>query len=81
MEAGTKVVEITEKGVKGLRRDGSSAFFDARTVVIAIGMKSNGQLVESLKGIVPVNYLIGDSKEPRRIRDAIAEGYRVGLEI
>lgn len=81
MEAGIKVVEITEEGVKGLRRDGSSEFFHAGTIVIAIGMKSNGKLVESLKGLVPVDYLIGDSKEPRRIRDAIAEGYRVGLEI
>jgi NADPH-dependent 2,4-dienoyl-CoA reductase/sulfur reductase-like enzyme len=80
MEVGIKITEITEKGVMGLR-NGSSEFFHAGTIVIAIGMKSESQLAESLKTTVPEIHLIGDCINPRRIREAIADGCSVGLKI
>lgn len=80
IEAGIKIVEITEKGVRGLR-NGSSEFFNAGTIVIAVGMKSERQLAEILEGIVPEIHLIGDCIEPRRIREAVADGYCVSLKI
>ena len=81
MITGVEVVEIDEKGVRGLLQDGSSKFFAAGTIVLAVGMRSNRKLFESLDGTVPEIYIIGDCKEPRKIREAIGEGYQVGLKI
>jgi 2,4-dienoyl-CoA reductase-like NADH-dependent reductase (Old Yellow Enzyme family)/thioredoxin reductase len=80
IETGIKITEITEKGVGGLR-NGRSEFFDAATIVIAVGMKSERHLVSALEGIVPEIHQVGDCIEPRRIREAIADGYHVGLKI
>ncbi|HXX36396.1 MAG TPA: FAD-dependent oxidoreductase, partial [Thermodesulfobacteriota bacterium] len=80
IEVGIKITEITEKGVMGLR-NGRSEFFNAGTIVIAVGMKSESSLAEYLKATVPEIYLVGDCVEPRRIREAIAEGYCTGLKI
>ena len=80
IEVGIKITEITEKGIMGLR-NGSSEFFNTGTIVIAVGMKSESQLAEYLKATVPEIYLVGDCVEPRRIREAIAEGYSAGLKI
>jgi hypothetical protein len=62
-------------------RNGSSEFFNAGTIVIAIVMKSENQLAEYLKATISAIHLIGDCINPRRIREAIADGYRVGLKI
>jgi hypothetical protein len=80
IEVGVKIIELNEKGVMGLR-NGSSEFFNAGTIVIAVGMKSENQLAEYLKATAPEIHLIGDCINPRRIREAIAEGYSVGLKI
>jgi 2,4-dienoyl-CoA reductase-like NADH-dependent reductase (Old Yellow Enzyme family)/thioredoxin reductase len=80
IETRIKIVEITEKGVTGLR-NGSSEFFSAGTIVIAVGMKSERQLAEILEGIVPEIHIIGDCVEPRKIREAITDGYSVGLKL
>ncbi len=80
IETSIKIVEITEKGVRGLR-NGSSEFFNAGTMVIAVGMKSERQLVENIEGIVPEIHVVGDCIEPRRIREAITDGYRAGLKL
>jgi len=77
---GIRIVEITEKGVRGLR-NGRSEFFSAGTIVIAVGMKSERKLVEEMKGIVPEIHVVGDCKEPGKIREAITDGYSVGLKL
>jgi 2,4-dienoyl-CoA reductase-like NADH-dependent reductase (Old Yellow Enzyme family)/thioredoxin reductase len=80
MEVNTKAEEITSGGV--LAKTGSNTVrFDADTVVIATGSNSNTELAEQLKGKVADLYVIGDCVEPRRIQNAIHEGYRVGLDI
>ena len=81
METNAQVAEITDTGVKA-RRDGDKYdFFEADTVVLAVGMKANRQVAESLKGKVAELYLVGDCVEPRRITQAIREGYDVGMKV
>jgi 2,4-dienoyl-CoA reductase-like NADH-dependent reductase (Old Yellow Enzyme family)/thioredoxin reductase len=80
IETGIRIVEITEKGVGGLR-NGKSEFFNAGTIVIAVGMKSERRLVEEIQGIVPEMHVVGDCIEPRKIREAITDGYSVGLKL
>lgn len=80
MEKKVKVTEISEQGVSGIR-NGSTEFFPAETVVLAVGMRANKEVVEKLKEKGLKFHLIGDCLEPRRIRDAVEEGFKVAMEI
>ena len=53
----------------------------ADTYVMAVGARSNFGLVSALKEEFKNVYVIGDSTEPRRIHDAITEGFEVGRRI
>ena len=80
METNVMVEEITDRGVKA-KRDGLAKFFPGDTVVLAVGFKPNKGLGEKLSGKVPAPYSIGDCVEPRRIKEAIEEGFRLAREI
>jgi len=80
METNVMVEEITDRGVKA-KRDGAARFFPGDTVVLAVGFKSNKGLDEKLRGKVPAPYSIGDCVEPRRIKEAIEEGFVLAKEI
>lgn len=73
--------EITFNGVVVTTKEGEKKTIEADTVVLAAGAIPETKLYESIKGKVPEAYCIGDCVAPRLIRDAIAEGYRVGLKI
>ena len=79
-ETGIKVVEITGKGVVALR-DGKSESIEAETVVLAMGMSSQMQLAKDLKGRIGELHLAGDCIRPQKIREAIADGFRVACEL
>jgi len=72
----TKVLEITDKGIVIADKDGKRSTLEADTVVLGIGFKPNGGLLEILKDKVPEVYAIGDCVEPRKVIDAIWEGFR-----
>jgi len=72
--------QITDKGVS-VSNYGDFLFLPADTVVLAVGSKSENELVEQLKGIAPEIYAIGDCVEPRCALDAIKEGAEIGREI
>jgi len=78
IETKAKVVAVTESGVKA-EREGKEEEFAADTVVLAAGMvpanETSGKL-EALKV-----YRVGDCVSPRRIKEAVEEGMRVGFEI
>lgn len=79
METGVETTEITEKGVRGLK-DGSSVFFEADTVVLAVGAKANTEFAKQSETKVPLHF-IGDCVEPRRIVNAIEEGFKTACQI
>ncbi len=81
METKAQVVEITDKGVKVRREGDKDDFFEADTVVVAVGMKANREVADSLQGKVDELYLVGDCVEPRRITQAIREGFDVGMKV
>ncbi|MBI4300527.1 MAG: FAD-dependent oxidoreductase [Chloroflexi bacterium] len=80
MEANAKAVEINERGVK-VERNGAQEFFEADSVVIAVGTAANDSLVKSLEGRVKNMHVIGDCSKPQRIAEAIESGFRVAREI
>jgi len=53
----------------------------ADTIVLAVGSIPDRELYQEIKGRVPEVYLAGDCLEPRKIRDAIGDGYRIALKI
>lgn len=53
----------------------------ADTVIIALGVKSKNDLTKKLGDRVQEIYSIGDCNNPRKIGDAIHEGFRVGSAI
>jgi 2,4-dienoyl-CoA reductase (NADPH2) len=81
METKAKAEEIKEKGV-WIGRDGIKCeFFEADSVVIAAGMRPVNRLAEELEGKVPQLYHIGDSVKPRKVKEAIEEGFLTGLKV
>jgi 2,4-dienoyl-CoA reductase-like NADH-dependent reductase (Old Yellow Enzyme family)/thioredoxin reductase len=78
---GTKCKEITEKTVIVTGKDGKDIALAADTVVLAVGAQPDIGLFQSLKDFIPEIEYIGDCVQPRRIIDAVGDGYRVGLSI
>jgi len=80
MEAGVRAVSVTADGVFG-ERGGASEFFSGSAVVIAAGMKPDDVLARALGSRIPWVRSIGSCVQPRRVKQAIAEGYQAGLDV
>ena len=72
----TQVVKITQKGVEVINQQKEQISLAADTVIIARGMKPDHPELETSLNEIPEVYMIGDCIEPRRVYDAIQEGYR-----
>ena len=81
VETGAKTEEITESGVWITWPSGIREFFEADTVVLAAGMRPVNELSLELEGKVPELYRVGDCVQPRRVKDAIAEGFQAGFAV
>ena len=76
----TPAVEIRPDGV--FANDGGDILWlEADTVVLATGYKSENELVQILKGVVPEVYSVGDCNTPRDALDATREGMEIGLKV
>ena len=73
--------EIAEGSVTVTTGEGQKDTVQADTVILAVGYQKNDDLLQALEGKVSEVYCIGDSSEPRRITDAVNEGYRTGLSL
>jgi 2,4-dienoyl-CoA reductase (NADPH2) len=81
MMSGVKYEEITNEGLVITTREGKKLSFRADTVIPAIPLMPNTDLLKGLKGKVSEIYLIGDCREPRLIPDAIADGWKIANAI
>lgn len=72
---GTKVVEIEEGGVLVEDNVGRRKFLEVDDVVFATGLSSRDEVARDLEGIVDETYRVGDVNEPRKILDAVWEGF------
>ena len=74
-------VEITDKGLTIIDRDGQKQTIEADNIATALPLTSNDELLEKLKENVAEVYPIGDCNEPLLIADAIGTGLRTAREI
>ena len=77
------VVEIWRGGVEILTPPFERKSIEADTVVLATGRIQNldQNLVEATRKVSKEVYVIGDARSPRKIIDAIHEGFTVALDI
>jgi 2,4-dienoyl-CoA reductase (NADPH2) len=81
METKAKVEKITQKGVKITWAGKYPQFFEADSVVIAVGMKSTDKIAKDLQGKVASLYKIGDCAKPGKVKEAISSGFQAGLRV
>jgi len=82
--AGASVRILTETSVSEIMGDsivmadkyGKRSKLESDTVVLAVGLESNSELEEALKEKLPEVYAIGDCVKPRKLINAIWEGFR-----
>ena len=73
--------EVNPQGLVVITSDGAEKTIEADTFVLATGAKPNNSLLKELEGKMPRIYNVGDCVEPRKIRDAIDEGFKTALEV
>jgi 2,4-dienoyl-CoA reductase (NADPH2) len=74
------VKAVTNEGVL-VEKDGTQTLLPADTVVLAIGAKANNQLAGELEGKVKELHVIGDALRPRKLTEAIREGFELALSL
>ena len=80
MVTGAKVTGITPEAVEA-ELGGERRSFAADTVVLAVGYRPDRAAVERFLGLVPETYVIGDCASPRKIKEAMEEGFLTGRKI
>ena len=70
------VLEVNDTGIIIADRSGRERQLPVDTVVLSSGLKADNQLHEELRGKVPELHAIGDCVEPRKVKDAMWEGFR-----
>ncbi len=68
------VKDVTKDAVV-IEKDGEIIELPADTVVLAIGAKANNRLAAELEGKVKDLRIIGDAMKPRKLTEAIREGF------
>lgn len=72
----SSVSEIKDGGAI-IDHDGKEEELETDTIVVAIGLEARSKLHDELKGRVPELYAIGDCVKPRKVLDAVWEGFRI----
>jgi thioredoxin reductase len=74
------------KGIKGqkiiVEREGKETELEkVDGIVLSIGYRPDKNLFESLKGVRPEVFPVGDCVKPRKAFEAIHEGFEIGLKV
>lgn len=69
--------EVRDEGVSVIEGNSTRKFIMCDTVALALGLKPEKELYESLRKECTELYMIGDCKEPGKIMDAIWDGYHI----
>lgn len=73
--------KINDDSAVIVSKNGETTTIKADTVIMCVGVKSDRSLVESFYGITSEIYEIGDCLKPRKIQEAVFEGYSTATVI
>ena len=76
-----KVEEIKADGVAYKDADGNDQFADADLVLYACGSRSNSDITEKFRGIIPWYVVTGDARQARTVKMATYEGFCAAMDI
>jgi len=79
IHTGLKLREVTDKGIVCEDKNWQLHELAGDTVVSCTGLKGRNELVDSLKGLVPETYLVGDCASGVKIYDAFENAWRAVL--
>jgi pyruvate/2-oxoglutarate dehydrogenase complex dihydrolipoamide dehydrogenase (E3) component len=77
----TKCKEIKENGVGGEGKDGKEQFLEADHVLLATGLRSRRELVQSFYGITPDTAMIGDCDRVGKVLEATNDAYFIAANL
>jgi NADPH-dependent 2,4-dienoyl-CoA reductase/sulfur reductase-like enzyme len=77
----TKVENIDRDKIVVSKDGNKKTLRGFNTTIVAVGSRSENSLAESVQGLVPEVWVIGDAVSPRNAFHAIREGYEVGRKI
>ena len=80
LRPGTKLIEITDDAVV-VETGEVKETIPADTVVMAVGARSLDSLSKEIKSDKTKIITIGDAKQPRKITEAVMEGFTEGLQV
>jgi NADH dehydrogenase FAD-containing subunit len=72
----TEVLDIMDDGITITNKSNRKDTMEVGTVIIATGMRPNNRLAEELEVQSPEVHIIGDCVEPRKVINAMWEGFR-----
>ncbi|MHA1505857.1 MAG: oxidoreductase [Candidatus Asgardarchaeia archaeon] len=77
------VIEIRKGEVNVVNRMGARSTIKAETVILSVGRRSrvDEELLKIAKEVAKEVHIIGDAKKPRKIIDAIREGFWTAVDI
>ena len=81
MRLGVRVADVGTEGVVLEKKDTSQELFNADVLILAPQLRPLDDLVGLLKSRIDDLYLVGDSKDPRKIYDAVYEGFSAALSL
>ena len=81
LETRVKCTRITDEGVLAVNDKGEERFYEADTILLAVGLKSRTEMVESLRNLALDFSVIGDCLQPATVMEAIRMGYFSAMNI
>jgi 2,4-dienoyl-CoA reductase-like NADH-dependent reductase (Old Yellow Enzyme family)/thioredoxin reductase len=81
LETRVKCTRVTEGGVFAVNERGEERFYEADTILLAVGLMPRTEMVESLRSCAPDFVVIGDCLQPATVMEAIHMGYFSAMDI
>lgn len=79
--AGVQYKEIVEEGLKVSLADRREYIIEGKNIITTQDWIPNKTMTDSFSGLVGETYVIGSSREPGLIVDAMQDGHKIGLKI
>lgn len=76
----SKIVEIGKNFIR-TERNGNEMIIECDSVVAALGLKVDTDMIEGLNNLVEETYIIGDAREIGNIKKANHDGFNIAVEI